>query len=75
MVLQDSNGPMTLHRYDPVFRVQKLDGSQVWRRRHYRVRRAQVTLPSWCWMHMSTLHCKPTKATCALHEVAQSCSC
>ena len=28
--------------YDPVFRVQKLDGTQVWRRRHYRVRRAQV---------------------------------
>ena len=27
-----------------VFRVQKLDGTQVWRRRHYRVRRAQVSI-------------------------------
>lgn len=28
--------------YDPVFKVQKLDGTEVWRRRHYRVRRAEV---------------------------------
>jgi hypothetical protein len=25
--------------YDPVFRVTTLDGKDVWRRRHYRVRR------------------------------------
>ena len=25
--------------YDPVFKVQTLDGTEVWRRRHYRVRR------------------------------------
>lgn len=28
--------------YDPVFQVEKLDGTRVWRRRHYRVRRAEV---------------------------------
>lgn len=27
--------------YDPVFKVETLDGQQVWRRRHYRVRRGQ----------------------------------
>lgn len=26
--------------YDPIFKVQTLDGRVVWRRRHYRVRRA-----------------------------------
>ncbi len=25
--------------YDPVFKVEKFDGNEVWRRRHYRVRR------------------------------------
>lgn len=28
--------------YDPVFTVKTLDGKEVWRRRHYRVRRGQV---------------------------------
>jgi len=28
--------------YDPVFKVETLDGQQVWRRRHYRVRRGEV---------------------------------
>ncbi|CAG9460564.1 unnamed protein product [Pedinophyceae sp. YPF-701] len=28
--------------YDPVFKVTKLDGEQVWRRRHYRVRRGST---------------------------------
>ena len=27
--------------YDPVFQVHTLDGRTVWRKRHYRVRRAQ----------------------------------
>ena len=27
--------------YDPVFKVRRLDGQEVWRRRHYRVRRDQ----------------------------------
>lgn len=27
--------------YDPIFKVQTLDGRVVWRRRHYRVRRAE----------------------------------
>lgn len=32
--------------YDPVFKVQKLNGTEVWRRRHYRVRRAEVRATS-----------------------------
>ena len=28
--------------YDPVFKVRRLDGQEVWRRRHYRVRRDAV---------------------------------
>lgn len=28
--------------YDPVFRVETLDGKKVWRRRHYRVRRGEL---------------------------------
>lgn len=28
--------------YDPVFKVETLDGEQVWRRRHYRVRRGEL---------------------------------
>ena len=28
--------------YDPIFKVQTLDGREVWLRRHYRVRRAKV---------------------------------
>ena len=28
--------------YDPIFKVKTLDGKEVWRRRHYRVRRAEV---------------------------------
>lgn len=28
--------------YDPIFKVQTLDGREVWLRRHYRVRRASV---------------------------------
>lgn len=28
--------------YDPVFQVERLDGTRVWRRRHYRVRRGGV---------------------------------
>ena len=31
-----------MRRYDPVFQVKTLDGRTVWRRRHYRVRRAQL---------------------------------
>eukprot|EP00892_Ulva_mutabilis_P006169 jgi/Ulvmu1/3924/UM018_0147.1 len=32
----------TVMWYDPIFKVQTLDGRVVWRRRHYRVRRAEV---------------------------------
>ena len=28
--------------YDPVFQVQTIDGEEVWRRRHYFVRRAKM---------------------------------
>lgn len=28
--------------YDPIFKVETIDGRKVWRRRHYRVRRAEI---------------------------------
>uniref|UniRef100_A0A0G4I4C8 VDE lipocalin domain-containing protein n=1 Tax=Chromera velia CCMP2878 TaxID=1169474 RepID=A0A0G4I4C8_9ALVE len=33
--------------YDPVFKVKKLDGGEAWRRRHYRVKRAQTPGTFW----------------------------
>lgn len=32
---------LTICRYEPVFKVEKYDGTQVWRRRRYRMRRAK----------------------------------